>query len=594
MPTSLPGGEAPQSMKLYSTSCSSSSFCVAVGAVWDIDLNSFPLAETYSQGSWTPTVLPMPTNAAVPNSGPGGGESYHGGLYSISCPTDGVCAAVGTYEADDLSAGFAINNGLIESLSSDTWTVSEGALPGGPFSGNVNVNSVSCSDPVTCVAVGMGYSTGPPEGVIFSLQSGSWNVQIASVPFGGNGGTALYGVSCPNDTACIAVGSYTNSDLVGVGLIMTLSSGVWTAAPAPFPSNVEPAGPDPQITPRESLSSVSCSEVDVCVTVGFYADSNDNTQPLLMQLESGVWTALQGPVPSDSQSATIASLEGVDCPADGACIATGWYFINELAGDMSGMILTESDGTWTAVPGPLPPDQTNSSMIGADVIHGSAASASDATSSGSSSSLAGVSCAIDGFCAAGGNDNSNGLLETGGITNLPSVTGVAPDTGPAQGGTSVTVTGTNFVPGSVVEFDGVAAPTTFASADQLIATSPPAPAPTPVDVTVTTGGLTSRANFLDTFGYIFSQLTITTAPLPLGTLKRQYSAKLLAGGEVPPYRWSLVSGVLPHGLRLRRSGLIVGKPRAIGTSTFTVQVVDHKTKTQPKQKESWTVSITIE
>ena len=169
MPTTLPSGLAPEDMKVYSTSCSSSSFCVAVGWVRDVDLNSFPLAETYAQGSWTASVLPTPLNAVLINSG--GGDSYSGGLFSVSCPSDGECAAVGEYDAWDPSVSAGLGNGLLEVLSSGTWTVSEASFPDGPLSGGVNLNGVSCSDPGTCVAVGSGYAfperNAPNVGVIY-------------------------------------------------------------------------------------------------------------------------------------------------------------------------------------------------------------------------------------------------------------------------------------------------------------------------------------------------------------------------------------------------------------------------------------------
>ncbi len=110
MPTVLPNGNAPESMNLFSTSCSSASFCVAIGTVADAGLHHFPVAETYSQGSWSVSVLPMPSNAD-PNSGGGGGV-----LTSVSCPSDGVCAAVGVYDVFDPSLDGDNQIGLLETL----------------------------------------------------------------------------------------------------------------------------------------------------------------------------------------------------------------------------------------------------------------------------------------------------------------------------------------------------------------------------------------------------------------------------------------------------------------------------------------------
>jgi hypothetical protein len=50
-----------------------------------------------------------------------------------------------------------------------------------------------------------------------------------------------------------------------------------------------------------------------------------------------------------------------------------------------------------------------------------------------------------------------------------------------------------------------------------------------------------------------------------------FTTTFLAGGGTQPYRWS---GTLPAGMTLRPSGLALGAPTALGTSTFQVTVTD--------------------
>jgi hypothetical protein len=69
-------------------------------------------------------------------------------------------------------------------------------------------------------------------------------------------------------------------------------------------------------------------------------------------------------------------------------------------------------------------------------------------------------------------------------------------------------------------------------------------------------------------------LYITTASLPDATVGSAYSATLAAGGGVPPYRWSIISGALPDGLSMDSSGNITGTPGTVGLFNFTVQVLD--------------------
>jgi IPT/TIG domain len=49
------------------------------------------------------------------------------------------------------------------------------------------------------------------------------------------------------------------------------------------------------------------------------------------------------------------------------------------------------------------------------------------------------------------------LPSTGGAAPAPTITSIDPTSGAVAGGTSVTITGTNFVSGATVTFGGVAA-----------------------------------------------------------------------------------------------------------------------------------------
>jgi endoglucanase len=86
---------------------------------------------------------------------------------------------------------------------------------------------------------------------------------------------------------------------------------------------------------------------------------------------------------------------------------------------------------------------------------------------------------------------------------------------------------------------------------------------------------------------------VTTDSLAPGTVRVRYSTTVHAGGGNPPYKWSVAAGRLPNGLRLRRTGLISGTPRVEGVFTFTVKVVDHKTKAKPHTQTSGARSLSI-
>lgn len=94
--------------------------------------------------------------------------------------------------------------------------------------------------------------------------------------------------------------------------------------------------------------------------------------------------------------------------------------------------------------------------------------------------------------------NGNSATKTGGFTYLeaPTISSLSPTTGTTAGGTTVTITGTNFVEGATtIRIDGVTRPVTWTSAISIRFTTP-AHAAGPVNVTVTTaGGQTDPTTF---------------------------------------------------------------------------------------------------
>ncbi len=94
---------------------------------------------------------------------------------------------------------------------------------------------------------------------------------------------------------------------------------------------------------------------------------------------------------------------------------------------------------------------------------------------------------------------------------LPTVTGISPTSGPAAGGTSVTIAGTGFTGATVVNFGSVVAPSFTVNSDTQIAVVSPAGVGT-VDVTVSTANGTSVTSAADQFAYpaaVVSPPTVT-------------------------------------------------------------------------------------
>jgi len=106
--------------------------------------------------------------------------------------------------------------------------------------------------------------------------------------------------------------------------------------------------------------------------------------------------------------------------------------------------------------------------------------------------------------AQGGPDSTFGTLSNWWMRDMSSrstltVTAVSPSTGPAAGGTTVTITGTGLAHATRVSFGGAAARIVSDSDTRITATAPPGSGT--VDVTVTTAGGTSEVVFADLYTY---------------------------------------------------------------------------------------------
>jgi len=94
---------------------------------------------------------------------------------------------------------------------------------------------------------------------------------------------------------------------------------------------------------------------------------------------------------------------------------------------------------------------------------------------------------------------------------VPTVSGLTVTSGSALGGTSVGITGTNFIAGATtVAFGGTAATSvTVNSATSITAVSPPGSSAGTVDVTVTTAGGTSATSSADLFTYVVTAPSVS-------------------------------------------------------------------------------------
>jgi len=114
----------------------------------------------------------------------------------------------------------------------------------------------------------------------------------------------------------------------------------------------------------------------------------------------------------------------------------------------------------------------------------------------------------------------------------------------------------------------------------------------PITITASNG---IEPNAAQKFTLTVLSIAITTSSLPAGKVGAKYSTTLKAVGGNPPYTWSLATGSkpLPPGLKLSSAGVISGMPTKKGSYSFTVKIVDTKTKTKPPVQHTATATFTI-
>ena len=149
-------------------------------------------------------------------------------------------------------------------------------------------------------------------------------------------------------------------------------------------------------------------------------------------------------------------------------------------------------------------------------------------------------------------------LSCAGAPSVPTVTGISPTSGPNAGGTSVTISGTNFTGATAVMFGSTAASSfTVNSSTSITATTPAGVGA--VDIAVTTAGGTSAASAADQFTYILAPTVSNISP----------NAGPTAGGTTVTITGANLSGAT----RVTFGGTV--------TSSYTVNSATQITATTP-------------
>jgi len=268
-------------------------------------------------------------------------------LLGTSCPAPGNCVATGTYRAGGQTFPFA------DYQSNGTWSPVELPLPSDVNNADPvsEVTGISCPSVGSCVVIGDYNKVGGiTMGFIDTGWGGTWSTMVAPLPANASASTPdpfPVGLACPSVGSCVVSGGYHDNTNQSQGLLLTLSGGAWTPEEAPLPGNANPV-------PNVFIITAACAASGSCFAAGYYHDTSNNEEPLLLSLSGGIWTDTEGPVPSDAAPNPQVGFTGSACAAPGTCYAVGEYA--NVAGGTSGIIETLAGGTATGTEAPLPSD----------------------------------------------------------------------------------------------------------------------------------------------------------------------------------------------------------------------------------------------
>jgi hypothetical protein len=172
----------------------------------------------------------------------------------------------------------------------------------------------------------------------------------------------------------------------------------------------------------------------------------------------------------------------------------------------------------------------------------------------------------------------------------PAVTGLAPATGPASGGTAVTITGTNLGEATEVRFGSTSASFSIESATSISAIAPPGTGTGTVAVTVVTPGGASPATGAENFFYeappTVSALSPPGGPTAGGTAVRITGTNLLGTSSVS-------FGTQPAASFIVLSPSVVeavSPPHAAGVPDVTVTATGGTSAASPADRFTFTLA----
>jgi RHS repeat-associated protein len=195
---------ASGTVELLGVSCTSATFCTAVGKQ-----ASGTFAERWNGTSWSISSTPNPTGSSI-------------GLSDVSCVNSTFCLAAGGY-----TEGSNPRKTLVERWNGTTWSLISSPNPSG--GGGAYLTDVSCAETFGCSAVGYYYLSSSSSETRTLVEAGGYSemtIQTSPNP-SGKALAQLSDVSCATPKACEGVG-YSQTSTAGPAAA-TLAEGFYEA-----------------------------------------------------------------------------------------------------------------------------------------------------------------------------------------------------------------------------------------------------------------------------------------------------------------------------------------------------------------------------
>jgi IPT/TIG domain len=418
--------------------------------------------------------------------GSGAVGNAHEGI-SAALSGDGNTALIGgPYDNTDAGAAWVFVR------SNGSWTQQGPKLvPSDAVGPGFDGESVALStDGSTALIGGFDDNGGVGAAWVFTRSGSSWTQDGAKLVGTGATGAAEQGVSVAvsGDGATALVGGVDDNSGVGAAWVFTRSGSTWNQQGGKL------VGSGAVGTPQQG-SSVALSGDGSTALIGGPGDNTHAGAAWVFTRSGATWSQQGGKLVGSGEVGEAYTGTSVALSGDGNTALIGGFFDNSGVG--AAWMFVRSSGAWS---------QLGSKLLGSGAI-------------GNAEQGYGVALSSDSGTALIGGPFDNGEAgATWVFTNEPppTVTGLGPNLGPATGGTTVTITGSNFTPATGVMFGSSSAATFRVDSDtQITATSPTGTGA--VDVIVTTPAGASTPASVDKFTY-FAAPTVTAVSPSSGPL----------------------------------------------------------------------------